>query len=140
MYLICICFLVLHLYVVAQDQHKNCAFWAKSGECEANPGYMLKNCKTSCDLVESEAKATNQGLPESFYDITETDLNGNQIDFAQFKGKVVYVVNVASQCGYTQSNYALFRKLKTYMQSGLEIVIAPCNAFGAQEPGSHCTT
>ena len=38
----------------AQDNHESCAFWAENGECDANPGYMLVNCKTSCDRVAAE--------------------------------------------------------------------------------------
>jgi glutathione peroxidase len=57
--------------------------------------------------------------------------------FSRFRGKVVYLVNVASQCGYTESNYAQIRALQQkYLHRGLEIVLAPCNAFGGQEPGT----
>jgi len=71
----------------------------------------------------------------SFYDIVEKDLNGNDVLFSQFRGKIVYIVNVASQCGYTASNYKLLRDLKRYREHGLELVIFPCNQFGKQEPG-----
>eukprot|EP01033_Poteriospumella_lacustris_P005673 gene5674-4061_t len=82
--------------------------------------------------VTTQAKA----IPKSFYEIVEKDIHGNEITFDRFKGKVVYVVNVASQCGYTEENYKTFRALQKYYDSGLEIVLAPCNAFGGQEPGS----
>ena len=74
-------------------------------------------------------------LPSSFYEIVEKDINGNEVDFSQFKGKVVYAVNVASRCGSTASNYELFRNLQKYKPYGLEILIFPCNQFGRQEPG-----
>lgn len=115
----------------SQDLNENCAFWAENGECEKNPDYMLINCVASCSSVGGN----NGNVASSFYDIVETDLHGNTIYFDQFEGKVVYIVNVASHCGYTQENYAMFRKLQKYRKEGLEIVLAPCNAFGAQEPG-----
>lgn len=114
------------------DQNESCEFWASIGECKKNPRYMLQSCALSCDRVTTQAKA----IPKSFYEIVEKDIHGNEITFDRFKGKVVYVVNVASQCGYTEENYKTFRALQKYYDSGLEIVLAPCNAFGGQEPGS----
>lgn len=114
------------------DHHESCDFWASIGECDANPGYMLSNCAKSCDAI---VLANNQPLPASFYEITEKDLEGRDISFEQFRGKVVYVVNVASYCGYTESNYELIRRLQRYKKDGLVILLAPCNGFGAQEPG-----
>ena len=73
---------------------------------------------------------------ESFYDIVEKDIDGKNVSFSQFKGKIVYIVNVASFCGYTESNYKILRDLKRYREYGLELVIFPCNQFGEQEPGS----
>lgn len=116
-----------------QDLHESCDFWASVGECEKNPGYMLTSCSLSCDKYQTLADTV---IPTSFYDIIEEDIHGNEVRFSRFKGKVVYVINVASYCGYTESNYAQFRQLKKYYHMGLEIVLAPCNGFGKQEPGS----
>lgn len=116
------------------DQHELCEFWAKSDECTKNPTYMLDNCAVSCaKFGKPSAPVEIQG---SFYDIVEKDAHGQDVHFNKFRGKVVLVVNVASYCGYTAENYALFRSLKQYIPWGLEIVIAPCNQFGAQEPGT----
>ena len=72
----------------------------------------------------------------TFYDIVEKDLNGNELKFHKFKGKVVYIINVASHCGYTDENYAEFRSLnRRFKDKPFEIVLAPCNSFGNQEPG-----
>lgn len=68
-------------------------------------------------------------------EIEETDINGNPVYFENFQGKVIYVVNVASRCGYTQSNYELMRNLRQYIPMGLQLIIAPCNQFAGQEPG-----
>lgn len=59
------------------------------------------------------------------------------VDFSKFQGKVVYIVNVASYCGYTESNYQLINQLTAkYASKGLEVVLFPCNQFGSQEPGT----
>jgi hypothetical protein len=55
---------------------------------------MLKSCAVSCAALASSIQ-----IPGSFYDISERDINDNQIDFSSLAGKVVYVVNVASACG-----------------------------------------
>lgn len=99
--------------------------------------YMLSDCAKSCsELSKAGMNVQESTTIRSFYDITgESDIHGNSIDFNQFRDKLVYVVNVASHCGYTQSNYEILRNLKPYKKHGLEIIIAPCNQFGAQEPG-----
>ena len=69
----------------------------------------------------------------SFYEITEIDAHGNAVSFEQFRGKVVYGVNVASECGYTASGYALLARLSKLKDLGVEVALFPCNQFGAQE-------
>lgn len=115
------------------DHHESCEFWASIGECSKNPNYMLNYCAPSCKKAEEESL---KQVPNSFYEIVERDIHGNELDFKRFKGKVVYVINVASYCGYTAENYAQFRMLQKYYTDGLEIVLAPCNSFGNQEPGT----
>ena len=58
---------------------------------------------------------------------------GKDFSFENFKGKVVYGVNVASKCGYTASGYALLSKIAEMKDKGVEVAIFPCNQFGAQE-------
>mmetsp|Transcript_14107 Transcript_14107/g.15290 ORF Transcript_14107/g.15290 Transcript_14107/m.15290 type:complete len:223 (-) Transcript_14107:791-1459(-) len=115
------------------NHHESCEFWASIGECSKNPNYMLNYCAPACRQVEE--RELNK-LPQTFYEIVERDIHGNEIDFSRFKGKVVYVVNVASYCGYTEENYSIIKELQKYYDEGLEIVLAPCNSFGNQEPGS----
>lgn len=62
-------------------------------------------------------------MASSFYDLVEKDSKGNDISFDQFKGKVVYGVNVASKCGYTASGYALLSKLAALKEQGIEVAI-----------------
>ena len=58
---------------------------------------------------------------------------GKDFSFENFKGKVVYGVNVASKCGYTASGYALLSKIAEMKDQGVEVAIFPCNQFGGQE-------
>lgn len=76
---------------------------------------------------------------QSFYDFSVTNGVGEVVPLSKYKdAKVVIVVNVASNCGYTYSNYrelmALYDK---YREHGLEIIAFPSNQFGEQEPGTN---
>ena len=63
-------------------------------------------------------------------------LAGREVDLAEYQGKVVMIVNVASQCGYTPQYRGLQALYDTYGQSGFMVLGFPCNQFGGQEPGS----
>lgn len=71
-----------------------------------------------------------------FYDFKLKSIDGKEIDFAQFKGKKVLLVNTASECGYTPQ-YAELEKLHKEYGSKLVVLGFPANNFGAQEPGSN---
>lgn len=64
-----------------------------------------------------------------------TDIDGNARDLAEFKGKVLLIVNVASQCGFTPQYAGLQQLAQRYRDRGLEVLGFPCNQFGQQEPG-----
>jgi glutathione peroxidase len=120
---------------VLLDQHEQCSYWASVGECEKNPLYMLSQCEKSCDLIQSKKSSANRQQIPDFYSIVEQDINGNSVNFEQFRNKIVYIVNVASYCGYTNQNYDLLKSLSTLRSKKFEILIFPCNQFGEQEPG-----
>jgi glutathione peroxidase len=63
-------------------------------------------------------------------------IDGKDIDLAQYKGKVVLVVNVASRCGYTNQYKGLQELFDQYGKDGLVVLGVPSNQFGAQEPGT----
>ena len=71
-----------------------------------------------------------------FYAHTATDIRSNEpVSFKKYKGKVVLVVNVASECGYTQSNYEdLVTLQKKFPKETFAVLAFPCNDFGGQEP------
>ncbi|KAL0391047.1 UNVERIFIED_CONTAM: putative glutathione peroxidase 4 [Sesamum calycinum] len=77
-------------------------------------------------------------VPEkSIHEFTVKDSKGRDVDLSIYKGKVLLVVNVASKCGFTNSNYTQLTELYSqYKDKGLEILAFPCNQFLYQEPGS----
>lgn len=70
------------------------------------------------------------------YPISLTLNDGTETDFGRFKGKVVMVVNVASNCGFTPQYAGLEKLYETYRDRGFEILGMPCNQFAGQEPGT----
>jgi len=74
--------------------------------------------------------------PETIYKFKVTSLYGGTIDFSQFKGKKILIVNTASKCGNTPQYDDLEKLYKKY-KSKLVIVGFPANNFGAQEPGTN---
>ncbi len=75
-------------------------------------------------------------MSQHFYDFEAKNIQGKTISMSQYKGKVILVVNVASECGFTPQYEGLEKLYKTYHPQGLEILAFPCNQFGEQEPGS----
>ncbi|EPS67492.1 hypothetical protein M569_07284, partial [Genlisea aurea] len=84
------------------------------------------------------AMASHSTAPQSVHDFIVKDAKGNDIDLSIYKGKVLLVVNVASECGLANSNYTELSQLyQKYKDQGLEILAFPCNQFGSQEPGTN---
>src|SRR6267378_2313693 len=73
----------------------------------------------------------------NIYDFTLPSIDGKPMPLADFKGKVILVVNVASRCGYTPQYSALEALYEKYKDQGFVIVGFPANNFGAQEPGTN---
>lgn len=70
------------------------------------------------------------------YDISVTTLQGKTVSMADFKGKVLLVVNTASKCGFTPQFKGLQTLYETYRDNGFCVLGFPCNQFAGQEPGS----
>ena len=71
------------------------------------------------------------------YSFTLNSIDGKPAPLADYKGKVVLLVNVASQCGYTPQYSALEAIYEKYKDQGFVILGFPANNFGAQEPGTN---
>lgn len=74
---------------------------------------------------------------DNINDITVLDMNNNKIKLSDYNGKVLMIVNVASECGYTKQYASLQKIYEKYNPKGFEILAFPCNDFGGQEPGTN---
>ena len=72
----------------------------------------------------------------SIYDFKATDIQGNERDLAEFKGRVLLIVNTASKCGFTPQFEGLEDMYKSLNEKGLEVLGFPCNQFAQQDKGS----
>jgi glutathione peroxidase len=87
-------------------------------------------------LASIALPAAERKVPMSLHDLTLNTLEGKPQSLAAYQGKVLLVVNVASECGYTPQ-YAGLQKLYAEQKGrGLLVLGFPCNQFGGQEPGS----
>jgi len=72
----------------------------------------------------------------SIYDFKALNNKGVEVDFADYKGKVLLIVNTASKCGFTPQYDGLEELWKKYQDQGLVVIGFPCDQFAHQEPGS----
>ncbi|WP_438997493.1 glutathione peroxidase [Candidatus Puniceispirillum sp.] len=71
------------------------------------------------------------------HDISFENIEGGTLDLAEFRGKVILLVNTASQCGFTPQYEALQAMWDNYRARGLVVIGVPSNDFGGQEPGAN---
>lgn len=69
------------------------------------------------------------------YDFTLPALSGGNLDLRDFAGKVLLIVNTASECGFTPQYAGLEQLHRRFRDRGLVVIGVPCNQFGRQEPG-----
>jgi glutathione peroxidase len=74
---------------------------------------------------------------DNINDIAVLDMNNKQVNLSDYNGKVLLIVNVASECGYTKQYAGLQEIYEKYYPQGFEILAFPCNDFGGQEPGTN---
>ena len=81
-------------------------------------------------------EARRQQVTPAALDFKVKTIAGKEVDLSQYKGKVIVVVNVASECGLTPQYEGLEALYEKYSDKGLTVLGFPCNQFGKQEPGS----
>lgn len=86
-------------------------------------------------IVSAEEKKANDKVPALLKHEMKS-LTGKKVDLAKYNGKVLLIVNVASQCGATPQYKPLEVLHEKYSDKGLAVLGFPCNQFGEQEPGS----
>ena len=95
--------------------------------------FALATC-VGCAYAEDKPKEPKMASP---LDYKLKDINDKEVDLAQYKGKVVLIVNVASECGYTPQYKGLQELHEAYKDQGVVVIGIPANEFGRQEPGSN---
>ena len=74
-------------------------------------------------------------MPESIYDFTVKAIDGTPTSMAEYRGRTLLIVNVASKCGFTPQYRGLEAMHRRYQDRGLSVLGFPCDQFGHQEPG-----
>jgi len=98
---------------------------------------FLRKMATYLVIGAALTMATSLIAGSGLYSFTLNSIDGNPAPLANYKGKVVLIVNVASQCGYTPQYSALESIYEKYKSQGFVILGFPANNFGAQEPGTN---
>jgi glutathione peroxidase len=86
--------------------------------------------------VRTEEKKEGKPMVPAVLNFKMKTLDGKETDLAKYQGKVILLVNVASQCGYTKQYKELEALHEKYGKEGLVVLGVPANEFGGQEPGT----
>src|SRR2546421_2651294 len=87
-------------------------------------------------LTSAQTKPAGGAKVPAALNFTMNSISGKAVDLSKYQGRVVLMVNVASQCGFTPQYAGLEELHRKYAGKGLSILGFPANDFGAQEPGS----
>lgn len=98
---------------------------------------FVLSCVASVTIAEEKKSEKKEAAVPAALNFTVKSLDGKEVNLAEkYEGKVMLVVNVASQCGATPQYAPLQDLQKTFKDDGLVVLGFPCNQFGQQEPGS----
>lgn len=89
---------------------------------------------TACNTTRKKPSSAQSKV--SFYELSAVSLFGDEMDFREFKGRKILVVNVASKCGFTPQ-YAQLQELYETFGEKLSVIGFPANNFMNQEPGTN---
>tara|TARA_B100001063_G_scaffold177348_2_gene166279 strand:- start:2646 stop:3158 length:513 start_codon:yes stop_codon:yes gene_type:complete len=82
-------------------------------------------------------KSVNASYEKVFFNFNIKDINNEEIDLSIYKNKTILLVNVASNCGFTQQYTELQELYEKYSNRGFVVLGVPSNQFGGQEPGTN---
>jgi len=88
-------------------------------------------------MISFLSNTVNADYKKLAYDFKFKDLDGSNLSLSEYKGKVIVVVNVASQCGFTKQYEDMQNVWMKYQEKGLVMLGVPSNDFGNQEPGNN---
>ena len=89
------------------------------------------------DVYQADSEGANNMSEKSVLDFTLKNIDGKETNLSEYRGKVLLLVNVASQCGYTPQYEGLQAIYAKYRDQGLVVIGFPANNFGGQEPGTN---
>ena len=99
-----------------------------------NKNYLILLIFTIMFALFEKVEAKYEKL---FFELDIKDINNNELNLNQFRGKTVLLVNVASKCGFTKQYTDLQTLYDLYKDKGLVVIGIPSNQFGGQEPGTN---
>lgn len=110
-----------------------------------HPGYLIFaliavtviGCTTDATENEYSQVILNEAKITGLYDLSYPAMGGEAVSMADYRGKVVLIVNTASRCGYTGQYDGLQKLHEKYAVRGLVVIGFPCNQFLGQEPGEN---
>jgi glutathione peroxidase len=88
-------------------------------------------------LIFPHRSLADTGSLPAIYEFKVKSIEGEQIDLSTYKGKVLLIVNTASQCGFTPQYEDLENLYNKYKEQGFTVLGFPANNYGGQEPGSN---
>ena len=100
-------------------------------------GFTIRNCSTPLvPQYDKDFNIINHDRQANAYTFTLPSKEGQDMGLSQYQGKVLLIVNTASQCGFTPQYKELETLYEQYREQGFEILDIPCNQFGQQAPGT----
>jgi glutathione peroxidase-family protein/uncharacterized protein (DUF2237 family) len=118
--------------------------WTQALEAGVAPPLVLEATHekmleyTEIEVLKKHALEANEPIQQSranAHQFSFQSIDGDNMPLRGFKGKVLLIVNTASQCGFTDQYKDLQTLYETYKERGLIVIGVPCNDFGKQEPG-----